>query len=219
MTTTLRKLQMATSSSECRPVFIKEEGLSIAPKSETEYAQQYEELAVTPAKSISSLHITSKEQKTIWYRGVFGSITAQEKWIRTSISGSRTVGKPVPAKKVLTMTSPFLKRAVELYFGASFASVPRALRVYQIINRRAPIFDMCRNGDLEGVQNELANGTVSPFVVDKYGWTLLHVIFSVKSRVSMLIFVQWAVIYTQPEICSLLLRLRLDPDRASGTGQ
>ncbi len=219
MTATLRQLPMATSGSECRPVFIKEDDLSIAPKGETEYAQQYEELAVTPAKSNSSLHITSKEQKTIWYRGVFGSVTLQERWIRTSISDSRTVGKPVPAKKVLTMTSPFLRHTFEFYFGASFASVPRALRVYQIINYRAPILGMCRNGDLEGVQNELANGTVSPFVVDETGWTLLHVISSVKSRVSMLIFVQWAVYYIQPEICSLLLRLGLNPDRGDDSGR
>lgn len=210
---------MTTNSSECRPVFIKEEGRSIAPKSEVEYTQQYEELAVTPAKSSSALHITPNEQNTTWYQGRFGYVATQEKWIRTSKSGSRTVGKLVPAKKVLTMTSPFLKRAVEFYFGASFASVPRALRVYQIIDDDAPIFGMCSGGDLEGFQNQLANGTVSPFVVNEYGgWTLLHVISSVKSRVSMLIFVQFAVFYTQPEICSLLLKLGLDPDRGENHG-
>ena len=189
MTTTLRQVQMATSGSECRPVFTKEASLSNVPKSETEYTQQYEELAVTPAKSTSTLHITSKEQNTIWYEGVFGSVATRETWIRTSKSDSRTVGKPVPAKKVLKMTSPFLRRTVELYFGASFASVPRALRVYQIISRGALIFGMCKRGNLEGIQNELANGTVSPFVVDHDGQTLLHVLVSVKSHVSMLMFV------------------------------
>ena len=218
MTTTLRQLQMSMNSSECRPVFLKDDSLSIAPKSEVEYTQQYEELPVTPAKSSSALHITSKKQNIMWYRGVFGYIATRETWIRTSKPGSRAVGKPVPAKKVLMMTSPFLKRAVELYFGASFASVPRALRVYHILDYRSPIFAMCKCGDLEGIQNELANGRVSPFVVDVHGWTLLHVIFSVKSRVSMLMFVQWAVEYVQPELCSLLLRLGLDPDRASHAG-
>ena len=219
MTTTLHQLQMTTNGGECRPVLIKEDGLSIAPKSEVEYTQECEELAVTPAKSSSALHINTNEQRTIWYRGVFGHVATRETWIRTSKSDSRTVRKPIPAKKVLMMTSPFLRRAVELYFGASFASVPRALRVYSIIDYNAPILEMCGNGDLEGVQIELANGTVSPFVLNDYGWTLLHVIFSVKSRVFMLMFIQYAVYHAQPDICSLLLRLGLDPDRADSSGQ
>ena len=189
MTTTLRPLQMSMNSSERRPVFVKDDILPIAPRSEVEYTQQQEELAITRSKSSSALHITSREQNTIWYRGVFGFITTRETWLRTSKSDSRTVGKPVPAKKVLVMTSPFLKRAVELYFGASFASVPRALRVYHIFNFKSSIFAMCKHGDLEGLQNELASGRVSPFVVDPNGWTLLHVIFSVNSRMFMLMFV------------------------------
>lgn len=210
---------MTTNEGECRPVSIHEDGLSIIPKSGIQYTQQYEERALAPATSSSAFHITSKERDTIWYRGVFGSVAMREKWISTSTSGSRTVGKPISAKKVLTMTSPFLRRTVELYFGASFASIPRALRVYQIIEYDAPIFDKCRDGDLEGIQNEFANGTISPFVVDQFGRTLLHVMFPVISHVFMLIYIQGAASGTQPEICSLLLRLGLDPDQEDNWGQ
>lgn len=179
ITTTLRQLQMTTNDNECESVSIDEDGLLVTPRSRLQYTQQNEERALAPATSSSSLRITSKEQNIIWYRGVFGFVATREKWVSTSKSGSRTVGKRISAKKVLRMASPFLGRAVELYFGASFASVPRALRVYQIIERDAPIFDMCWNGDLEGIQNEFAKGTICPFVVDKYGWTLLHVMFPV----------------------------------------
>lgn len=124
----------------------------------------------------------------------------------------------MPAKRVLTITSPFLGRIFELYFGVSFASIPRALRVYQIIEYHAPIFKMCRNGDLEGVQNEFANGTISPFIVNGEGFTLLHVTFPVISRVFVLTNFQLAVGIFQPEMSSLLLRLGVDPDRAENYG-
>ena len=152
-----------------------ENGLSITPGSNIQYTHQDEKRAVSCATSKSAFHITSKEQNRIWYRGVLGLVTIREKWISTGTRDFRTDGEPVPAEKVLMMKSLFLRRAVELYFGASFAGVPRALRVYQIVERNAPIFEMCRNGNLEGIQNLLANGAISPFVVTKSGQTMLDV--------------------------------------------
>lgn len=202
-TTAIHQLQVTTNEPGCRAISVNDDNFSITPRSSIQYTQQKDEQLVAPGSSNSALHITSKEQTTIWYRGVFGVIATQEKWISSSRSASRTAGKPVPAKRVLTITSPFLGRVVELYFGVSFASIPRALRVYQIMERHAPIFDMCCNGDLEGIQNEFANGTISPFVVDDYGNTLLHL----------------AVCFVQPEMCSLLLRLGVDPDRGDSRGE
>lgn len=82
----------------------------------------------------------------------------------------------------------------------------------------APIFNMCRYGDLEGIQNEFANGTISPFIVNEIGWTLLHVTFPVVSRMFVLTNFQLAVRVVQPEMFSLLLRLGVDPDRADNYG-
>lgn len=178
MTTASLQLQIANNNGEHRPALINEDGRSIT---------QNENRAFISTSSNSALHITSKEQNTIWYRGVFGAVAIREKWINTRRIGSHTNGKTVSTQKVLTLTSPFLRRAVELYFGTTFASVPRALRVYQMVNWGAPIFGMCESGDLDGIQNEFANGTISPFVVDKSGWTLLHVKFPIISLVFMLI--------------------------------
>ena len=185
--TTLRQLQMTNNNGECRPVLISEDELSIAPRSRTQYEQQDEKRAVASARSNSGLQITSKEQTMLWYQGIFGVVAIREKWINTRRIGSRTDGKTVSAQKVLTVTSPFLRRAVELYFGKTFASVPTALRVYQMVNGDAPIFQMCAHGDLDGIQNEVAKGTFSPFVVDQFGWTLLHVVCPVISLVFKLI--------------------------------
>ena len=70
----------------------------------------------------------------------------------------------------------FLRREVEIYFGTSLASIPRALKVYQIIESFDPsIQSMCREGDLDGIQVGLANGSIYPYATDEYGWTLLSV--------------------------------------------
>ena len=187
MISTSIQLQMRNNNGECRPVLISEDEPSITPRSRFNYKQQDEKHAVASATSSSAFHITSKEQTMLWYRGVFGVVAIREKWINTKRIGSRTNGRTISTQKVLTVTSQFLRRAVELYFGTSFTSVPRALRVYQMVNRGAPIFQMCGNGDLEGIQDEFANGTFSPFVVNERGWTLLHVVFPVISLVFMLI--------------------------------
>lgn len=160
-------MQTANNDGGCKPASINESGLSI---------RQDEDRAVVSTSSASAFHITSKEQNTVWYRGVFGLIAIREKRISTRRLGSRIDGKPVSTQKILTVTTPFLRRAVELYFGASLVSLPRALRVYQLVDMDAPIWDMCRKGDLDGIQDGFANGSFFPFVVDNLGWTLLHVI-------------------------------------------
>lgn len=180
MITTSRQLQMTNRNGDCRPVLVSVDELSITPRSRFEGA-------VASATSSSALHITSKEQTMLWYRGIFGVVATREKSINTRRIGSHTNGKTVSSHKVLTMTFPFLRRAVEVYFDTTFASVPRALRMYQMVKEGAPIFDMCENGDLDGIQNKFANGTISPFVVDETGWTLLHVIFPMISLLYKLI--------------------------------
>lgn len=57
----------------------------------------------------------------------------------------------------------------------SFGRVSRTLSTYPILESTAPIFAICRNGDLQGLQVALSSGSVSPFVLDEYGETLLHV--------------------------------------------
>ena len=57
----------------------------------------------------------------------------------------------------------------------SLGQISRTLSTYPILANEAPIFDLCRQGDILGLQAALSSGTVSPFVLDKYGWSPLHV--------------------------------------------
>lgn len=123
--------------------------------------------------------MTAKSEVTSSYEG-FGSFKVHTDTIGVANTHPRFSQKRVITENVVSITSPLLKRAVDLYFGSRFASIPRALRIYHVIDWDAPIFDMCRLGDLEGVQTALTDSDISPLVRDADGATLLHVSSSHK---------------------------------------
>ena len=57
----------------------------------------------------------------------------------------------------------------------SLSRISRTLNIYPIVEWIAPIFAICHRGDLQGLQALLSSGTVSPFVLDDSGRSLLHV--------------------------------------------
>jgi hypothetical protein len=69
----------------------------------------------------------------------------------------------------------FLSTCVEFQYISAFGSIQRSLRTYPLLQYDHPIWDMCEDGDLKGMQTILSEGQVSPFSVDSAGWTLLHV--------------------------------------------
>ena len=69
----------------------------------------------------------------------------------------------------------FLPKFLELRCLKSLGHISRLLGTYSVLNREAPIFEACLRGDLEGLQVMLSSGSVSPFVTNEEGWSLLHV--------------------------------------------
>jgi hypothetical protein len=69
----------------------------------------------------------------------------------------------------------FLSYAFDFRYLNTCGSVERTLRTYPIISSWHPVWKMCEQGDLRGIQKLLSNREISPFSVDSYGRTLLHV--------------------------------------------
>ena len=78
------------------------------------------------------------------------------------------------------MRSRFMKCEVDVYFGASLARIPRALRIYHFIEFDDSIWSMFREGDLERIQAAFADGSIDPFATTQRGLTLLSVSVSCK---------------------------------------
>lgn len=57
----------------------------------------------------------------------------------------------------------------------SFGHISRTLRPYPILEYGAPIFEFYQRGDLQSLQITLTSDTISPFITDHHGWSLLHV--------------------------------------------
>ena len=111
-----------------------------------------------------------------WYRGFFGRIDIRSKSTSSSISNvHRLRNRVIFEEKIVRITPIFLDRILELRFENTFGQISRGLRTYPILEQQASIFDICRRGDLQGLQVALTGGTVSPFVLDEFDTSLLHV--------------------------------------------
>lgn len=76
----------------------------------------------------------------------------------------------------MTFRSPFMSYAFQLRYTRSFGHISQSLNIYPVLSDDDPVFRMCQNGDLLGLQAALSRKGVSPFVTDtNQGWTLLHV--------------------------------------------
>ena len=71
----------------------------------------------------------------------------------------------------------FLSYAFDFRYLNSCGHAERTLRVYPVLSYLHPVWQMCRKGDLKGIQRLLGDKEVSPFSVDDTGNTLLHVSF------------------------------------------
>jgi hypothetical protein len=76
---------------------------------------------------------------------------------------------------ILCISSTMLGYYMSLCFKNAYGSISHSLQVDPIADYDAPIFDLCGRGDIAGVQDMFNQRTVSPFVRDPDGKTLLHV--------------------------------------------
>ena len=120
----------------------------------------------------------SRDRKAIMWRywTPFGTIAWRS--ARSSITFGRKGVKMNPLSKtedIVTFIPSFFSRCVELQFATGCGVVSRQLRTYSVVPRDHQIFIMCQEGNLKGMQDCLSEGKVSPFCVDGYGNSLLHV--------------------------------------------
>jgi hypothetical protein len=121
----------------------------------------------------------SKKQSMVSriYSGLLGKLL-----IRTVSESTRFINSETESPEMYsTSTSSwafmpsFCSRYVAYQSFKNCGFIQRALRIYPLIPNEHPIWLMCSGGDIKGLQELLSARQVSPFSVDEYGRTLLHV--------------------------------------------
>ena len=135
------------------------------------------------SKDMSGL--ATKETSLVWYYGLFGTVKVQSKSRSLNRPNTRKPeSKVVTNEKIITVTPFLFRKTFELRVSNSFRGISRSLSSYPVLEGRAPIFDICRSGDLQGLQVALSSGDISPFVLNKAGLSLVHVSLLPKLPIS-----------------------------------
>lgn len=116
------------------------------------------------------------------YASPFGELFVRK--TSRSQSFSSEVGQTPPGAYTVDESSwvfmpSFLSSCVNFRHLNTCGTIQRSLRTYPIIPGKHPVWDMCADANVQGIQKLISEGQVSPFSVDKQGKTLLHVRFSV----------------------------------------
>jgi hypothetical protein len=69
----------------------------------------------------------------------------------------------------------FFSRCIEIQYSNSFGVIDGAIRIYPLLSDDHPAFTICEIGDIVGLQACFSTGSLSPYSVDKFGRSLLHV--------------------------------------------
>ena len=129
-------------------------------------------------RSSSETQLWNREVKKLWDLGPLGAMTLRRRFKDTvqdsmdaTTYGYRDLGK----YRTISIFSPLLRRWFELRIMNNGGKILIALSFHPVITPTAPVFQMCRAGDKQGLQALFSSGTVSPSVLDDQGRTLLHV--------------------------------------------
>ncbi len=128
-------------------------------------------------RSKQALSINVQQTDRTWYNGTLGSVRIHRRSKRSGHCLNNSHDQMcVAMEEDSFMVSPaFMGRVFELRFCNSFGRIARSLNIYPVMMEDDLIFKMCQRGDMDGMQVAFSGGSSSPFVLDNYGRTLLHV--------------------------------------------
>jgi hypothetical protein len=121
-----------------------------------------------------------REQSIVWrrYHNLFGKLLVRKVSNFADFTDENAQSAQLPYSTSTSSWSfvpSFLSRAFDYQSSTTCGSIQRSIRIYPVISVEHPIWGMCSRGDLKGIQTLLSMRQVSPFSVNEYGETLLHV--------------------------------------------
>lgn len=111
------------------------------------------------------------------YQGAFGNFRIDKRTRdRNVLPCARAFDQKISLEETSIAIAPKLvRRRFELLRKIQFGQISRTLNVYPVMAWASSLFQMCRSGDIHGLQAAFGDGGVTPFVLDEHGFTTLHV--------------------------------------------
>ena len=111
------------------------------------------------------------------YMGILGyvSILTKSKFMDDVFNAHTLDQRFMSEERIVVLRPSFFMSQVELRFVNSCGRISRSLSMDCVVPFKAPVFEMCCSGDIEGLKDAYYAGSVSLEVVDPLGMGLLHV--------------------------------------------
>jgi len=123
----------------------------------------------------------SQSMTLSWYTSIFGTLFTRTTTQRVGINDEEDGNGQFPdqrdtrSERTFVFVPSFLSHSVEVRFVNSFGWIQHSLRTYPLLPDDHPVWEMCGEGDLQSLQTLLGDRTISPFSVNSFGRSLLHV--------------------------------------------
>lgn len=96
------------------------------------------------------------------------------------------------------VTPKILRRRFEIFFKDHFGQISRTLSVYPVMSYTSSFFQMCRDGDILGVQAAVSEGGMTPFLLSEGGLTALHVCRRMRRCKSVMVLTPYSGLHKEP---------------------
>lgn len=108
----------------------------------------------------------------------FGRVVMRKKSSSTTFTSDKEEYPSSPHTRTETswiFFPSFFARCVDFKVLNSCGYIQRSLRIHPVIPYQHPVWSLCRLGNVEGMQTLFSERQVSPFSIDPWGHSLLHV--------------------------------------------
>ena len=172
-----RRLSFTKSSHSAPNRFLEDHEKPSLPIDFSHSASQHGRLDLPSLDGRRSSGLVSKESVATWYNGVFGTVTIlkKSKYAGNSLEVRTMDAKSIFEETVVFLRPSFWKKYYELRVVQSLSRISRTLNVDRVVDVEDPVFEMCRSGDIMGLDGAFRGGRASPDVVNELGMGLLHV--------------------------------------------
>lgn len=121
--------------------------------------------ATGPSSQPFSRRIQGRRITNQQYRRLFGLVDL--------VTYSR--GSSTSTSISVTLPTWIYARNFQIHLTKSYQGWDQSFRTYRTVSCDAQVFKLSADGNMEGLQQLFKSGRASPFEIDSYGWTPLHV--------------------------------------------